>query len=300
MKWLLTFNIFAAGVGLFAAEPMPMAGVLPHPVPLSTSPTVPQPTLSGSSWNTYEYSQPAMASFDRSCNTPCCGTAKGGSAFERLCEWISFRPCPPVHKACVAQPYRAPLRAYFSNSDCGVGCANASDCRAGCGKARSYGGTSESVTIPLPQRGCASSRCGGSPMSGSHCGGGTMNRMLGFFGLTSGSCGSKSCGSCGGLGGCSSCQYTKTPMSDIGQYHNFSTTQSVGRTNGLSNVGAAPAGSHFANPYRASGAGQQYSQPAAILAPAKTMTPPQAMSQGTSPFPGPNGTLPFSTPYSNR
>ena len=300
MKWLLTFNIFAAGAGLFAAEPRPMDGLLPYPVPLSTSPTVPQPTLSGTSWNTHEYSQPAAASYDRGCNAPSYGTAKGGSAFERLCEWISFRPCPPVHASCVPQPYRAPLRTYFKYSDCGFGCANATDCRAGCGKARSYGGTSESVSIPLPQRGCASSRCGGSSMSGSTCGGGTASRMLGLFGLASGSCGSKGCGSCGGFGGCSSCQYTKTPMSDIGQYHNFNTIQSVGRTTGLSNVGAAPAGAHFANPYHASGSETQYSQLAATLAPAKTMPPPQAISQGTSPFPGPNGTLPYSTPIANR
>jgi hypothetical protein len=89
-------------------------------------------------------------------------------------------------------------------------------------------------------------------------------------------------------------------MSDIGQYNSFAVTQSVGRTNGLTSSGAAPAGSHYANPYRAASAELQYTQPGASLAPATPMPPPQQpMSQGTNPFPGPNGTLPYSKPFTN-
>jgi hypothetical protein len=83
-------------------------------------------------------------------------------------------------------------------------------------------------------------------------------------------------------------------MSDIGQYHNFAVTQSVGRTSGLTSTGAAPAGSHYANPYRAVSADMQYAQPGATLAPAKPMAAPQqTMSQGIV-------TYPYSRPITNQ
>lgn len=294
MKWLLTFNIYLAAVGtLAAAEPAMPMNALPYPSPgmatMSTMPTVPQPTLTGTTGWTGDGS-PSCAST--------CQPKRSLSALERLCEWVSFRPCPPVHQGCVPQPARAPLRSYFTHSECGVGCANATDCGRG---GRSCGGTSEAVNIPLPQRSCASARCGSTPVwgrnscGGSGCSSGLLNRFMGCFGLSGSSCGGKS--SCGGLGGCSTCQYTKVPMSDIGQYHNFTTTQSVGRTGALSSVGVAPAGAHFANPYQARSAELQYATPAATLAPAQTMPPPAPT--GTNPFPGPQGTLPYSKPFTN-
>ena len=303
MKWLLTFNIYLAAAGIAVAQPMPMAGTLPHPAPLSTAPTVPSPTLSGASnWHSESYAAPAAATCSTGCSTPQGCAKSGGSAFDRFCQWIAFRPCAPVHTMCVPQPPRAPLRSYFSNSACGVGCANATDCGSKCGKGRGCSTGNDSVFIPPPKRSCASANCGGSPMWGrgscSTCSSGLLGKLMGGFGLSEGSCGSKGCGSCGG--GCSSCQYTKTPMSDIGQYHNFTVTQSAGRISGLSNTGAAPAGSHYANPYKAASAELYYPQPAATLAPATPMpAPQQPMSQGTNPFPGPNGTLPHSKPFTN-
>ena len=297
MKWLLTFNIYFAAAGILsAADPsMPPMGTLPYPNPgMATMPTVPQPVLSGTtSWNgdgfqTCDRGAPPKRSL---------------SAFDRLCEWISFRPCPPVHSMCVPEPRRAPLRSFFHNSACGVGCANATDCGNGCGSGRrgNCGGSQDSVDIPMPKRMCASAKCGGSPVWGSNScggsGGSVLSRMMGCFGLsggnTGGGCGGKS--NCAGIGGCSSCQYSKAPMSDIGQYHNFTATQSVGLVSSLSSVGAAPAGAHYANPYRATSAELQYqSTPGATLAPAQTVP------QGTNPFPGPQGTLPYSRPFTNQ
>jgi hypothetical protein len=299
MKWLMTFNICLASAGLAMAQPMPM-NAYPHPIPLPTAPTVASPTLTGNAtWQAEGYPAPAAPCGKQGCAAPMATGKSGGSAFERFCEWISFRPCPPVHTMCVPQPPRAPLRAYFSNSDCGIGCANAADCgKAGCGKGRGYTGGTESVFIPAAKRGCAQAHGGGSAMWGRgavSCGSGSLGSWREIFGLSEGSCGGKACGRGGcGAGGCTNCQYTKTPMSDIGQYHNFTVTQSVGRTSGLTNPGAAPAGSHYANPYRAVNAELQYTQPGATLAPAKPMPAPQ-----TPPVQGTQGMVPYNRPLTN-